>query len=1406
MFVLSQITSLFFSLVEKNATFVLIIHNPFVMKKSFNKTAIAFLCLQLISFAIFAQKENFDFAYKAEAEGYFADMKMSAYGLIATDNTANSIYLIKDGKLKKIITAPGCGRYYTLSPDKTKIGFKFINQNGMQSPAIYDLNTGSYSLLHAPVSLCGQVSFSNSGTILFSIENEVHIKNATSDKKINIGTYSNIIAISPNGKYFVYNDNNDQFFLISIETGAKKKISDDKNGYVYPQWSPDGNYLLFSSLDGNLFTWNLSSEKINKIGKGGGARWLDNSYNIVYSRTTSEEFQFIGSDIFLTNALSTENIALTNTESIHEMAPCIDGSDVYFHNYNRKGILKTSLNIAQKSLSQAVNYYQHSGQLAENINFTRNVNAITKIPGIVPYVHQVYDTPEWHYGYGSCAPTTCVMAFAYYNLLPEWPITTSNGYGTHTSLYGAYVADRYRYREIYYETTATTGGGETSYGGYGFMWTGSYGPNSRQKIYIENHGLTSNQLWTYQCTYTNTITEIDLGYPHPICNYLTSSGHLTLAIGYVQNQHTLIFNDPYGNKNNSPWPNYNGIDAYYDWPGYSNGYANLDAAGTNGGVAWTTKARGTEVTYNDTIIDDVFYNHGFYMNNSTNSSHQRYFRDILGGYNGHYWYTLTESSNSDICYVTWKPNIPTAGNYEVLAYIPGGINSNAVGAKYKVHHNGGITNVVINQSQYTAQWVSLGTFNFAQGQSGYVYLGDSTGISSESIAFDAMHFKKIGQTDVTPPSTSISVPANWVTGDFSASFSDADNVGGSGLEKSYYQVLDYDGQYWGANAERGFFGDNFDVLNSSIWASPAGTGSWSAVTGNLYQGDSTINNTNIYASLNQNLSNRYIYHFTSRLESQAYGANQRRYGFHFHCDTGDVPQRGNSYFIFFRQESSQLEFYKVTNSNAVLMKVVNSITINIGQWYDVKIIHDRITGKIDVYRNDALIGTWTDPSPHTTPGNFVSFRTGHAKVSFGELKVFRSRYPTVNVTVGTANSDVRYQNSHPSIISAKIKSLATDSAGNISSIAYYDMNVDWTPPSQLLNVEDGTGNDIDTIYVTNELSANWNAATDANSGVTNYYYCIGTSAGNNDIADWTNAGTATDFTLNGLSLIYDQIYFVSVKSKNGAGLYSDITISDGVWVKQPFAVPVASFIFNEDTICEGQSVQFSNTSTDANVFFWSFPGGNPSTSQLANPSVIYTSTGNHTVQLIASGPGGADTTEQTISVQFNPLPVASFTINADTADAPFVALFTNTSQEAENFFWDFGDYSNSIDANPYHLYQNPGDYLVSLIAGNSCGNDTSFVLVHVTIGTGIFKSEMNNDLMIFPNPCNDFTKIFFNNFSKESINIELYNILGNHVKTIRMTIQRNGSQILDVSDIAKGSYNVRIYVDGKIINKRLIVL
>jgi hypothetical protein len=99
--------------------------------------------------------------------------------------------------------------------------------------------------------------------------------------------------------------------------------------------------------------------------------------------------------------------------------------------------------------------------------------------------------------------------------------------------------------------------------------------------------------------------------------------------------------------------------------------------------------------------------------------------------------------------------------------------------------------------------------------------------------------------DNVAPTTSISTTGNWKTQDFTADFNDNDNIA---VEKSFYQVLDFDGQYWGANTNRGFFGDNFDILQPH-WNIYAGT--WTANNGELTQTDENATNSNIYAALNQ---------------------------------------------------------------------------------------------------------------------------------------------------------------------------------------------------------------------------------------------------------------------------------------------------------------------------------------------------------------------------------------------------------------------------------------------------------------------------------------------------------------------------------------------------------------------------
>lgn len=399
--------------------------------------------------------------------------------------------------------------------------------------------------------------------------------------------------------------------------------------------------------------------------------------------------------------------------------------------------------------------------------------------------------------------------------------------------------------------------------------------------------------------------------------------------------------------------------------------------------------------------------------------------------------------------------------------------------------------------------------------------------------------------DSIPPSTVVSTPNSWETGNFTATFSDSDNAGGSGLEKSYYQVIDYNGTEWRANANNGFFADNFDVAIHPDWTTATGT--WGISSAALYQSDEASGNTNIYASLNQTLSNRYLYNFYGKIDGSG---TQRRAGFHFFCDSASLTNRGNSYFVWFRVDDALLQIYKVAGDNFGSPVVNIPFTTIAGQWYDYKIIYDRITGKISVYRDNALAATWTDPSPYAT-GNAISFRSGNASFAINELKVYRSRYPsTAGISVGAAaTNDIRYQNPNPTTAAAKIKSICADSAGNLSPIFYEDVNIDWTPPNAPAMINDGLAADISLTTSATTLSANWTESADTNSAISRYFYAIGTTPGATDVLGWTDNWFHDTATATGLTLVDGQTYYFSVKAENGAGLQSAVTTSNGQTVQ-----------------------------------------------------------------------------------------------------------------------------------------------------------------------------------------------------------------------------------------------------------------
>lgn len=659
-------------------------------------------------------------------------------GYFYSDEHYSKIYFTDNHTVDTVIDMPGCGRFFTISSDGKLLGFKYREYpGGFEAPAVYHIGTGKIDLLHKPVYLAGQVSFSQNGKIAYTVGNELIIQDENGSDSFDLGSYVNLAPISPDGKRIVYNDERDQLWILDLESGDRLSLTSSDYGKVFPSWSADSRYISYSVLDGTVEIYDIKTKETRSLGKAAGFKWAPIGDNYSYLKVTPNKNEMdISTDVIVENIVS-GMIVESSTPNINESEVFFmpDGSVMTLDDAKIRTVHQNSLKkINTNTIQFPVDPKTHSHQgYAEDTYLD------------VPYVHQVYDTPGQR-GYSSCAPTTASMVMAYYGLLPKWPFLS--GFDNWSD-YGAYVHERYYYRDTYFNLTyidCNSSGSYcyTCYGGMGYMWNNG-SPNSKMADYYRKHGLSANQTWN--TNWTTVSTEIDKQQPFSICNYLSSGGHLIVGLGRAANgQRTVIANDPYGDRNESSWPNYNGAVVRYDWPGYNHGHASLNYA--NSGyttMPWCIATDYTAPTLVDSIVDDKQFNDGFYIKAEGNTVPMRYYRSTRSGYGGHHWWTYTEESTEDICYVTWTPQVED-GYYEVYSYIPA--EATATSALYRIKHAAGEASVTVDQSVYPDSWVFLGKYMMVNDGSNYVYLGDSTGVSGEKIAFDAMKWLPATQEEL----------------------------------------------------------------------------------------------------------------------------------------------------------------------------------------------------------------------------------------------------------------------------------------------------------------------------------------------------------------------------------------------------------------------------------------------------------------------------------------------------------------------------------------------------------------------------------------------------------------------------------------------------------------------------------
>ncbi|MBN1551120.1 PD40 domain-containing protein, partial [bacterium] len=155
-------------------------------------------------------------------------------------------------------TATG-GRLAQWSSDGSKLAFKVVQKQEdnqtRQAPAIWFSSKNEIRLLADVSSLSGNPVFSANEQIAFTTGTQLRILNQDQDEthRAELPSYANWIALHPHKPLAVYNDDNDALWLTDYHSGKHQRITPEDQGYCRPMWSPDGNYLLISSLSGTLF-------------------------------------------------------------------------------------------------------------------------------------------------------------------------------------------------------------------------------------------------------------------------------------------------------------------------------------------------------------------------------------------------------------------------------------------------------------------------------------------------------------------------------------------------------------------------------------------------------------------------------------------------------------------------------------------------------------------------------------------------------------------------------------------------------------------------------------------------------------------------------------------------------------------------------------------------------------------------------------------------------------------------------------------------------------------------------------------------------------------------------------------------------------------------------------------------
>lgn len=237
--------------------------------------------------------------------------------------------------------------------------------------------------------------------------------------------------------------------------------------------------------------------------------------------------------------------------------------------------------------------------------------------------------------------------------------------------------------------------------------------------------------------------------------------------------------------------------------------------------------------------------------------------------------------------------------------------------------------------------------------------------------------------------------------------------------------------------------------------------------------------------------------------------------------------------------------------------------------------------------------------------------------------------------------------------------------------------------------------------------------------------------------------------------------------------------------------PVSRFAVQSDVCANVPLTLADNSEFSPDNFRWvispstyQFVGGTNAFSQ--SPRLTFSLPGTYTIQQIAFGFFGRDTSEQTITVGAAPNVSFSTAINGNSVD------FTASATGATAYSWDFGDGNTSTDANPTHTYAQSGQYSVRMTATTPCGNVTTTQTFQFW-AVSVDPTSETFGMSVYPNPNEGQFTLQLGQMAGGDITISVKDLIGRSLRVIQDKV--NGEQYrkqFNLNDLPAGVYLIQV--------------